>query len=58
MNVITELRERQLHEAVDQLTDENQSYLLGVLEALLFLQDESDISDLEPETTQPQVKGF
>ena len=58
MNVITELRERQLHEAVDQLTDENQSYLLGVLEALLFLQDESDISDLEPETTQQQVKGF
>jgi len=47
-----ELRQKQLHEAVEQLTDENQSYLLEVLEALFFLQSENDIADLEPETVQ------
>ena len=49
----TDLREKQLHEAVERLTDENQSFLLEVLEALFFLQSESDIADLEPETMQP-----
>ena len=38
----TELREMQLHEAIEQLTDENQSRILGVLEALFFAQHETE----------------
>jgi len=48
----TDLRERQLFEAIDQLTDENQSHLLGVLEALFFAQGEGEMAVLEPEVAQ------
>jgi len=53
MGICRELKEGQLRGAVERLTDENQSYLLEILEALFFLQNERDISDLEPETAQP-----
>jgi len=43
--------QKQLHEAVEQLTDENQSHLLGVLEALYFAQNESEMAAPEPEAT-------
>ena len=48
----TELREKQLHETLERLTDESQSYLLGVLEALLFAQGEGEMAVLEPEAAQ------
>ena len=44
---------KQLHEAVEQLTDENQSYLLGVLEALYFAQNEREMTALELDITPP-----
>jgi len=43
----TDLREKQLHEAIEQLTDENQSHLLGVLEALFFAQSDGEAATLE-----------
>jgi len=50
----TELREKRLHEAVDQLTDENQSHLLGVLEALFHIQNEEWMVASELETVPRQ----
>jgi len=44
-------RKKQLHEAVEQLSDENQSHLLGVLEALYFVQNEREIATPELEAT-------
>jgi len=41
-----------LLEAVDRLTDENQSHLLGVLEALFFAQNEGETAVLEPEAAR------
>jgi len=41
-------RKKQLHEAVEQLSDENQSHLLGVLEALYFAQNERGMTTSEP----------
>jgi hypothetical protein len=38
MKSITDLSKNDLYKAVDQLTEENQSYFLGVLEALSFAQ--------------------
>jgi len=52
----TDLREGQLLEAVDQLTDENQSHLLGVLEALFFAQNEVEEPVLDLGAIQQQ--GF
>jgi len=43
------LKEKQLHEAIEQLSDENQSHLLGVLEALYFVQNEREITTPELE---------
>ena len=48
----TDLREKQLHEAIERLTDESQSHLLGVLEALFFAQGEGEMAVLEPEVAQ------
>jgi|GEM_PF-1841096 len=53
MESSTGLREKQLHEAVEQLTDENQDRLLGVLEALFFAQNEGEMVVLEPEAVPP-----
>jgi len=51
-----DLRESKLLEAVDQLTDENQSHLLGVLEALFFAQNEVEEPVLDLGAIQQQ--GF
>jgi len=48
----TDLRENRLREAVERLTDENQSRLLGVLEALFFVQGEGETPAPEPEAVQ------
>ena len=45
-----DLREKQLYEFVEQLTSENQSHLLGVLEALYFIQNEKEMTAPELET--------
>jgi len=50
----TNLRERRLLEAVDQLTNENQNHLLGVLEALFHAQNEEGMAASELETVPRQ----
>ena len=47
-----DFREERLHEAVERLTDENQSRLLGLLEALFHVQKEGEPPALEPEAAQ------
>jgi len=47
-----DLRKEQLREAVEQLTDENLSHLLGALEALRFAQRETEPAVSEPEAAQ------
>lgn len=42
MESSTNLSKKQLDEAVGQLSSENQSHLLGVLEALHFVQNERE----------------
>lgn len=51
-----DLSGKQLCEAVEQLNDENQSHLLGVLEALYFVQNEREASALELEAAQEQAR--
>jgi len=43
----------QLYEAVEQLSDENQSHLLGVLEALYFVQNEREGAAIEQKAVTP-----
>ena len=47
-----DLRETRLREAVEQLTDESQSHLLGALEALYYAQGQAEAAALEPEAAQ------
>jgi hypothetical protein len=39
MESITDLHKKELYKAVDQLSEENQLFFLGVLEALSFAQN-------------------
>jgi hypothetical protein len=43
-NNITKMKTKRLEEATDQLTEEHQSYFLGVLEALTFAQNAREIT--------------
>ncbi|MCL2232061.1 MAG: hypothetical protein FWB99_03190 [Treponema sp.] len=47
------LKEKQLYEAVEELSDENQSHLLGVLEALYFVQNEREGAAIEQKAVTP-----
>ena len=46
MKIAKDPKTEELREAIEQLTDENQRYFIGILEALTFAQN---VSVLEPE---------
>jgi hypothetical protein len=41
----TDLNKKELYEAVDQLTEENQHFFLGILEALSFAQSTQELPE-------------
>jgi hypothetical protein len=43
MENITDLSKKELYEVVDQLTEENQHFFLGILEALSFAQSAQEL---------------
>ena len=46
-----------LEDSIDQLTDENQHYFIGVLEALNFAQNTQEIPNIKPKVIQQEIIG-